>query len=183
MKKLIATASLLILFPMLALAQSAPSADHAYRGDGYLFFGLGNGTNYAINGRAIGSAVVEQVGGGGEVNLYSGFGVAAELGYAHWSQGPSGAAWTPSGDLLLHFKRNKTRGLVDPFVFGGVSGYIPTTYGARGSWAVNFGGGVNLWFSKHTALRLEFRDYATTSSHDLQPGGNYASFRVGVTFR
>ena len=167
---------------MLASAQSTPSADHPNRADGYLFFGLGNGSNNGMSGFSYGSAVVEHVGGGGEVNLYAGFGVGAELGYAHWSQGTWGAAWTPSGNLLFHLRGNKTRGLVDPFVVGGASAYIPTTHQSRGSPAVNLGGGVNLWFSKRSALRLEFRDYVT-SAHYLQPGANYASFRVGVTFR
>ena len=90
---------------------------------------------------------------------------------------------TLGGFLLFHMRGNKTRGLVDTFVFGGASVYIPTTYGVRGSRAGNFGGGVNLWFSKHTALRLEFRDYVKNNAYDLQPAQNYASFRVGVTFR
>ena len=80
MKKLMATAALLILFPMLASAQDA---GHHYRGDGYLFFGLGNGSNNGGNGFSNGSALVEHVGGGGELNLYQGLGLGTELGYAN----------------------------------------------------------------------------------------------------
>ena len=176
MKTFIVTSALLILVPTSALAQSASGPDHTYRGDGYFFFGLGGGSFG-------GSGVVEHVGAGGELNLYKGFGVAAELGYAHWGRGGvGGTAWTPSTDLLLHLRGNKARGLVDPFVFAGASAYIPTAHGARGSPSVNLGGGVNLWFSKHTALRLEFRDYVT-GTDELAPGANYASARIGVTFR
>jgi len=182
MKKLMAAAGLVLLLPGLAWAQSEPSADRPNRGDGYFFFALGNGSNNGGNGYSNGSAVVEHVGGGGEVNLYAGFGLGAELGYAHWSQGTWGAAWVPSGDMLFHFRGATTRRRVDPFVLGGISGYNPATYESRGSPAVNLGGGVNLWFTKHAALRLEFRDYATTRQ-ELEPGPNSASFRFGVTFR
>jgi hypothetical protein len=179
MKTFIATAALLIFFPMLTLAQSPSGPDRTYRGDGYLFFGLGGRSVDYIRG----SSVVEHVGAGGELNLYKGFGLAAELGWAHWGYGGvEGTAWTPSADLLLHLRGNKTRGLVDPFVFAGATAYIPTEHGERGSPAVNLGGGINLWFSKHTALRLEFRDYVTGSG-EFAPGANYASARVGVTFR
>jgi hypothetical protein len=181
MKKLITTASLLILFPMLVSAQSAPSTDHPSRGDGYLFFGLGNVSNNGANGFSTKFAVVEHVGGGGEVFLYKGLGVGAEVGYAHWGANGN-VAWIPSGDVLFHLRGNKPRARVDPFVLGGISGYIPTSHGNRGSVADNLGGGVNLWFSKYYALRLEFRDY-TTGELNLAPGRNYASFRIGVTFR
>jgi hypothetical protein len=187
MRRLIATAAWLLLVPTLALAQAAQSTDHQPRGDGYFFFGIvgiGSGSYNGAYGLSSGSTfVVHGGGGGGEVNLYHGLGLGGELGYAHWSSGASGSAWIPSVDLLMHLRANKPRSLVDPFLSGGPSAYIPTQYGTRGSPAFNFGGGVNLWLSKHAALRCEFRDYVAANSGNLQPGQNYASFRFGVTFR
>jgi len=174
------------LVPILGLAQAAQNADHQPRGDGYFFIsvvGVGSGSYNGEYGISSGSAFVVHVGGGGEVNLYHGLGLGGELGYAHWSSGASGSAWIPSVDLLMHLRANKPRSLVDPFLSGGPSAYIPTQYGTRGSPAFNFGGGVNLWLSKHAALRCEFRDYVAANSGNLQPGQNYASFRFGVTFR
>ena len=182
MNRLITTAAWLLLVPTLAWAQAAQSTDHTPRGDGYFFLGLGDGLNNGGNGISNGSATVVHDGGGGELNLAGGLSFGGELGYAHWSQGTWGSAWVPSVDLLMHLRAKKPRSLVDPFVLAGPSAYIPTQSQSRGAPAFNFGGGVNLWFSKHAALRLEFRDFVT-NSHMLQPGENYPSFRFGMTFR
>ncbi|MGH9433183.1 MAG: hypothetical protein ACRD3T_16760 [Terriglobia bacterium] len=61
---------------------------------------------------------------------------------------------------------------------GGFTLYAPTSYG-RGVPGGNFGGGVNLWLRKRTALRLEFRDELNGPYAGIQP----ISFRIGVTFR
>jgi hypothetical protein len=173
MKKLIATAALLLVVPMLASAQDA---DHQYHGQGYGFCGLGTSMGYPFD-----HPTVWQVGFGGEGFLYKGLGLGAELGYVHW--GPNeNQAWMPSGDVSYHFRGNRARARVDPFVLSGASGYLPTSHGARGAPAGNFGGGVNLWFEKHAALRLEVRDHVSQNG-SFGPGNHYLSFRVGITFR
>jgi hypothetical protein len=171
MKKPIATVALLFMVPALALAQSA---DHPYRGQGYLFFGLGTGTCCAYH------PVIEQAGFGGEGFLYKGLGAGAEAVYASWG-GYYNTAWIGSGDLSYHFGRHARPGRVDPFVLGGISIVGPTAAGGgRGSPAGNYGGGANLWLANHAALRFEFRDVVGANfwvfSHVI-------SFRVGLTFR
>jgi len=172
MKILIATTALLLMVPALAPAQGA---EPKYRGQGYLFFGLGTGT--AGSGY---HPVMEQVGFGGEGFLYKGLGVGAEAVYASWG-GYYNTAWIGSGAVSYHFGRHKAPVGVDPFVLGGVSIVGPTSAGGgRGSPAGNFGGGANLWLAKHAALRFEFRDVVGASFWSFD---HAISFRAGVTFR
>ena len=172
MKNFFTTAVLVLLTTTPARAQGI---DHLSRGEGYCSFALGAGSVSANSG------AVEHFGGGAEY-IYKGVGIGGELGYAHWGRGAWGKAWVPSVDLSRHVLGDKTPTKIEPFVLIGVSAYIPTEPGARGAPAVNFGGGVNFWLRKHTALRAEFRDYVALSPQ-LDPGRNYASFRIGLTFR
>lgn len=196
MKKLIATASLLLMVPVLAPAQET---DHPYRGQGYFFFGLGTATGYSP------TPFFKHVGGGGEGFLYKGLGFGVEAGYASYaytlplptipavrsSLAPvrtappsarySNTAWIGSADFSYHLRRHAARGGVDPFVLGGFSLVGPTAKGGgRGGPAGNFGGGANLWLAQHAALRFEFRDVVGSNYWVYT---NYLSFRVGVTFR
>ena len=181
MKKHIATLALLLMMPALGLAQDA---DHSYRGQGYVFFGLGTATG-------ISSPLFEHVGGGGEGFLYKGLGFGAEAEYATWgytiSRGPGvgtfhDKAWIGSADFSYHFGRHAARGGVDPFLLGGVSVVGPTQKGGgRGAPAGNFGGGANWWLAKHEALRFEFRDVVGGSA--FWAYDHVLSFRIGVTFR
>jgi len=172
MKKLIARAALLLLVPMFASAQDA---DRQYHGQGYGFFGLGTSMSYSFY-----HPTVWQLGFGGEGFLYK-VGLGAELGYVHWGANEN-QAWMPSGDVSYHFRGNRARARVDPFVLGGATMYAPTSHGARGAPAGNFGGGVNLWFQELAALRLEVRDHVS-NNRSFGPGNHYLSFRVGITFR
>jgi len=170
MKKLIATAALLLMMPALASGQNA---DHPYRGQGYLFFGLGTGVP--------GTPFLENVGGGGEGFLYKGFGFGGEAGYAHLGEYEFSGAWIGSADFSYHFGRHAARRGIDPFVLGGLSVVGPTQKGGgRGAPAGNFGGGANLWLAEHAALRLEFRDVVGS---DFWPYDHVLAFRVGLTFR
>jgi hypothetical protein len=170
MKMLTMTFGLLLMAASLASAQNA---EPPYRGQGYTYFSLGSGTDYA--------AVVEQVGFGGEGFLCGGLGLGADAGFVHSGRGFA-RAWIGSVDASYHFRRRAARGQVDPFVFSGFSIFGPTSRGGgRGSPAANVGGGVNVWLWKHAALRFEGRDYV--SSGDYIPGYQYLSLGVGVTFR
>jgi hypothetical protein len=179
MKRLIFATTLLIMVPALVLAQNA---DHPYRGQGYLFFGLGTGTRPCFNAPGLdycSHPLFKHVGGGGEGFLYKGLGFGAELGYANWGAYDR-QAWITSADFSYHLRRRAAHG-VDPFALGGASLIVPTPKeGGRGAVAGNFGGGANLWFSRHAALRLEFRDVV---GGDFWPYDHYLSFRVGMTFR
>jgi len=177
MKKLLGTASLLLMVPAWASAQNP---DDHYRGQGYVYFGLGTGTYQCFRGPfPCPHPLFKAVGGGGEGFLYKGLGFGAELGYANWG-GYDNQAWITSGDFSYHLRRRAARG-IDPFVLAGASLIVPTLKeGGRGDVAPNFGGGANLWLAKHAALRVEFRDIAAAN---FWPYDQYLSFRVGLTLR
>ena len=88
MKKLIATPALLI---MVSATVSAQNADPQPRGEGYLFLGVGSGTDLPS---------FEHVGGGGEVLLSRGLGVGGELGAMG---SPGGGVGVFSIDPSYHF--------------------------------------------------------------------------------
>jgi len=123
MKKLMALVGLLFAVQALAWAQSA---DHPYRGQGYVFLGFGFGVIPGYNGPALyfnyptSFQNMRQLGFGGEAFLYKGLGAGAEASHASWG-GSYDTAWIGSGDLSYHFRRHAARFGVDPFVLGGVS--------------------------------------------------------------
>lgn len=173
MKGLIATFAFVMMAASFAPAQDV---EPHYRGQGYVYYGIGTGL-----GSVYSQAPVNQVGFGGEGFVYKGFGLGGEVGYAHWGRGFA-QAWIGSVDASYHFGRSAARGGIDPFVLGGFSLFGPTSRGGgRGSPGGNFGGGINLWLAKHAALRFEARDHAPGSGYI--PGNQYLSYRVGVTFR
>ena len=93
---------------------------------------------------------------------------------------------------FYHFGPSQKNRKFEPFVTGGYTHFsIPNiTLGpASGG---NFGGGANIWLTKHAALRLELRDTigGRSISEEFDSSGNFytapnnvASFRIGVTFR
>jgi len=118
--------------------------------------------------------------------VYKGLGLGGEAAYAHFNLfGLDHTSWTGSADASYHFRRHAARRGVDPFVLGGFSLYGPTHKGGgTGEAGGNFGGGANLWLTKHAALRLELRDYVH-GDYFLPGTGAFSdlSFRVGMTFR
>ncbi|MGA3324187.1 MAG: hypothetical protein ABSF45_06915 [Terriglobia bacterium] len=180
MKKLIATAALLLVVPVVASAQNA---DHPYRAEAYGF------AAYTSTGAA--------GGGGFEVFVDKGFGLGGEFVRASMPIGDrfdnseidSVAEIMVSANAFYGLpSTNKNR--FEPFVTGGLTRFdLPNIGGvAIGG---NIGGGANAWLAKHVALRLEFR--ATHGGRSLSAGNYYpityaapenvASFRIGVTFR
>lgn len=165
MRRHFVIASLLLVAPLSALAQDG---DHAYRGQGYVFFGLGDSP-----------ALFEHVGGGVEGFLYKGLAVGGEAGYVHWGSGYGQALIGPA-DCSFHFGRHAARGKADPFVLGGVSVLGPNqSANGRGTATGTFGGGVNWWQAEHVALRFEVREVLRSDFLEY----NQVSFRIGVTFR
>ena len=169
-----ATTALFLLTPVLAPAQDT---NPSYRGQGYVFFGLGAGTG------APSSAPFEHVGGGVEGFLYKGLAFGGEVDYAHsGKQYAVSPAWIGSVDFSYHLGRHAPRGKIDPFLLGGFSVVGPTPGGSgRGAAGGNFGGGANWWLAEHAALRFEFRD--VVGGYPFWPYNHVLSFRVGVTFR
>jgi len=196
MKRLIATAALLLLAPSLVSAQNP---DHPYRAQGYFFVGpIVSNTRYVVNPDYYGTVFTSgeplppdlffherggaNIGFGGEVFVYKGLGVGAEAGYAgpDWSFDGNGAVGVGSIDASYHFFRKKNHRKVEPFATGGYSLY----FGDRTAFqhGYNLGGGVNLWVAKHAALRLEVRDQGHIN-YFHSAFTHFVAFRVGMTFR
>ncbi len=169
MKKLIATAGLLLVTPMFTSAQEP---DHQYRAKGYGFI---------AQERTLGFAA----GGGGEASIYKRFGLGGDFVKAASHFGEH----MLSGNL--YYGLPSTRDF-EPFVTAGVTLFIipNTELGHVYGW--NFGFGANCWLTKHAAMRLEFRDsigggsispiFPFFNTYYTTPN-NVASFRIGVAFR
>ncbi len=121
--------------------------------------------------------------GGELLERSSGLGVGIELGYGgpNWSFNGNGAVGVGSVNFSYHFFSTHSRRRVDPFVSGGYSLY----FGKRTTFqsGFNVGGGVNLWFARHAALRLEIRDQDGINRYDYCQFTRFAAFRFGMTFR
>jgi hypothetical protein len=175
MKKLIATVSLLLAIPMFALAQNA---DHHYPWQGYFLLGIGTGSSASYGASHF---VTEQMALGGEGISKTGLGLGFEMGWTHWSQHQP---WmrTPSLDVSFHFPK-AVHHRIEPFVQAGATLlYSQIGSGNRGSAAANFGGGINLWMTKHVALRWDVKDF----TQGARPGFAYPNlleFRMGLAFR
>ena len=184
MKKLIATAILLLMASALASAQNA---DHAYRAEGYGFL-----TENAPQGPSGGF--------GGVVFLYRGLGVNGELAEAPWdfaqlsTFGKDSVFKSYITSINLYYggpSTNEKKG--EPFVTAGYSAFSTSSALLAQPNGVNVGVGENLWLAKRVALRLEFRlihGGRTVTIHDNDWGWTYTSsaqnifsLRVGLTFR
>ena len=123
---------------------------------------------------------VYQVGGGAERLLEHGLGVSAD-----------GAAVIPGAgkvkntvgivafDLNYHFKNVGAH--TEPFAAGGYS-LLFRDFTAN---MVNFGGGINYWFTQDRGFRLEFRDnVGSVPNGPFGPArAHYWAFRLGLNFR
>jgi hypothetical protein len=73
------------------------------------------------------------------------------------------------------FRPKTSDNKVEPFVTGGYTHFF--RWGTPNG--INFGGGVNYWFSNHVGLRFEVRDNARGN----RPLHHFVGFRIGLTFR
>jgi hypothetical protein len=169
MEKLTLTAALLIVLPMVASAQNA---DSKYRGEAYVFLGVGSGTA---------TPRFEHVGGGGEALLFKGLGVGGEL-------GAIGVPGTGAGVFSIgpsyHFVRSFHNQKIVPFAQGGYTrtfhGDAPFPVGLSNLF--NFGGGIHYWIWRRVGMRLDFRDYVY---HEPSGGrtDQYWGIRIGLAIR
>jgi hypothetical protein len=144
-----------------------PGAGRAQRGEGYFFLAPG-----LITGGGSSTGTLN-FGGGFEVFAYKGLAAGAEAGYLAPRQYLNDGIGLASVDGSYHFGRTSK---ISPFVTGGYS------IGFRSGHAnmVNFGGGLQYWFSRRTALRLEFRDHLYRNSYaDVHSIG----CRIGLSLR
>jgi len=134
---------------------------------------------YFFSGRGVVAGPKEtwHLGGGVEGLPYedNGFGLSAEFGYVVPAK-----IRVFSLNGAYHFSHNKR---VMPFV---TAGYSRVSYG-NGNGGLNGGNigiGVNYWFSKHSALRLEIREHFVVSvDYSSVAIGHSMEFRLGMNFR
>jgi len=103
---------------------------------------------YVFSGVAVGAGLTDPIlGGGAEVLIGGGFGIAAD-GAVYIGEGGEASlvAFLIGATYMFHPERQTV-----PFVRAGAAGYALTD-GAGGG---HFGAGVNHWFSEHLGLRVE----------------------------
>lgn len=146
----------LLCVTLLLVARALAQVSH-----GYVAAGLGTNEARLISQGAIGADIIVKggLGLGGEAAFVAGHRTYGLL----------------SGAASYHFAWRNAALKFDPFVTagGGLAGSI-----FFAGPAVNFGGGVNYWFSERFGLRLELRD---TVVHDNR-AQNFWAFRVGLAF-
>ncbi len=110
--------------------------------------------------------------GGGEIGIAHGIAAGGEVGFIapiqHFADGLIGQV---SANGYYHPLRRK----IDPFA---TLGYT-VLFRSDTKNALNYGGGLNYWFSRSIAMRGEFRD------HTYEAGSvraHFWSFRLGVSF-
>jgi len=178
MRKPIAIAILMLSFPSSVLAQEK-SRQLYFEGFGFFEVqGLKNTDVYSSVGLA--------GGGGGAILSSKGLGLGVD--YA------KGAPYEESRlSVNCYFGPPSTwKYKMEPFLTGGVTHFSVGNLGPPPVYGFNFGGGVNLWATRHAAMRLELRfTYGGQPlSIQYQSFGNYytaplvvPSLRIGMAFR
>jgi len=185
MKTFIFMLGLLTLISVPAFAQNS---NHAYHADGYGFFSYN-----APQGASFG--------GGGEAFLFKGLGAGVDFAPAHYyyrwpssfNEGPGSERSYITSFNAIYSAPTTDKQKFQPFVTAGYSLFFQGSGGLSQPNGINGGGGVNIWFAKHAALRLELRiihggrnQSATATDSGLNlatPSLTIYSIRVGMTFR
>lgn len=153
---------LLLLAPPATRGQGGPKVPG---GQGYVFWSAGGANT---------ETAIQHFGGGGETYLRKGLGIGAEIGYLSPLRGVGDGIGVLSVNGLYEFGRTKT-GKLRPFVTGGYS----LAFRGGTAHAVNFGGGVNYWFSRRAGLRFEIRDHFPPEYANV----HFWGVRVGLNLR
>ena len=163
MKQIAATILLIVWLPLLAAAQDSNYS----KGHGYVYVAPGVATEWE-------NAKTVQVGAGGEGFLTKYVGLGADAGYLAQFEDYRNLG-TFSLYAVGRFRPKTSNNKVEPFVTGGYTHFF--RWGTPNG--INFGGGVNYWFTDHVALRCEVRDNARGS----RPLHHFVGFRIGLAFR
>ena len=186
MKAIIATVILLLAAAAIASAQETPEHGTGYppRGMGYGFVGAGT------EGMGLNAGI------GGEVRVVNGFGVGTEfggIGLAAKDNNKTTGLW--SLDPIYHYFPRNPREKVAPFFAGGLSEFFGhnthTEFGGGGAYhtfGFNVGGGLDVFATQHTGVRLDLRYYGHGGRilNWVYPNVqqfSFVAFRVAVTFR
>jgi len=158
-----------VALPVLALSvtlllPSVARAQQADKGQWYAFGAAGAQTGSA--GAQVGGGI------GYERLIYKGLGWGVDFG---GFGGPDARA-IASANGFYHFRQSASQKLV-PFGTAGVSGLVGCGDSCGGTWAFNFGAGMNYWFRSNRGLRLEARDYVLADY-----GSHKWEMRIGFAF-
>ncbi|MCU1236861.1 MAG: hypothetical protein JWP63_4828 [Candidatus Solibacter sp.] len=158
------------LLKMFAIAAFALAGTvEAQTSHGYVFLAPGGAT---ANGY---TAMTLNPGIGGEARIVPHIGAGAELaGLGFREDFSSSIMGVFSSNGYFHFN-GKKGAKIDPYLTGGYTLFFRYGHANLG----NFGGGVNIWPSKHVGVKLEARDHVTTRYETV----HYWGVRVGVNFR
>lgn len=114
-------------------------------------------------------------GGGGEVLLYKGLGVAAEFGYLDRSDSDGMVVFSPGGIYAFN-----TGGKTIPFITAGYSFLFYDRREVRGAF---FGAGINHLIGDYWGIRIEGRDHRrVTKRRTAHFTTHYLEARLGVFF-
>jgi hypothetical protein len=161
MKNLLWMLAFLMCIPSWAVAQNG---DRRIELRAYLFAAPG-----AIRSDDDGAAAIH-LGVGGDLDLYRGLGLEAEIGYVGILELSGLGNGCGSLNGFYEFPRNADARLV-PFVTAGHTWFM----GSRAN-AVNFGGGIRYRIGRSVGLKFEFRDHV-----DVHNGGDQIyEGRVGI---
>ena len=163
MKSLLTIFTLLLLLPVLAMAEDNDQETHA---QGYVF---------AAPGKLRSSSTLH-FGGGAEFDLYKGLGFSTDIGYISNPQCMGRGFGILSPNVRFAFTNANDSKLV-PYITGGYS----LLFRSSSANSYNFGGGIDYWFHDKAALKVEFRDhvwrYSSYSTYHIW------QIRMGFSFR
>ncbi len=156
MKQLIGTLLLIVWLPLLAAAQVS---DYS-KGHGYFYVAPG----------VRGHEATVQIGGGLEGFFTRNLGLGVDVGGLRWFEQDWFYAISPN--FVVRFRAKNDQNKLEPFVTAGGTVFTGVNYDN----GLNFGCGVNYWFTDHVGLRLEARDSFEVG------GAHFVGFRIGLTF-
>ncbi len=114
------------------------------------------------------------MGGGGEFAIAKGISAGIEGGALGFKRDYTGTVvGTASANGYYHFFKAKDAKF-DPFVTGGYTLFFRSGTANLG----NFGAGVNYWFTRTLATRVEFRDHVWSGNGTM----HYWGIRMGLSF-
>lgn len=157
------TSILLMFLAALSTARAETATEQRYNGSGYVAAGVGTCLHRVGNVNVV---------GGGDAFLYRGLSLGGELGYYRFMENSPGFGVTTL-NVGYHFVNRDRPGRVEPFVSAGVLG---AAFGGGAVGAGSLGGGINYWFHRRVALRLEGRLYGMGDEA-------LVLFRIGMSFR
>lgn len=158
---------------LMLLVSAGAKASGQSQGHGYAYFAPGGAAAKGETG-----TWTAHVGGGGEGFFMRNVGLGADVGYLTPIRSWSDGIGTFSPSFIARFRANRDEDRLEPFVAGGY-----TLFFRQGTASgVNFGGGINYWFTDRGGVRFELRDSVMIPGGDVR-ATHFVGLRIGLTFR